>query len=335
MIWYLSTKLTVGICVYNEELNIGTLLKNILFNQQPPSKSEVLVVCSGCTDDTVKIVQEFQKKDSKIRAIIEKERNGKTSAVNHILANAMGDVILFISADTLPNKNCFSKLVSKFEDPKVGIVCGKPVPTNSTTSLVGKIVQLLWSFHDQVFIEMSKTGQLRYASEIFCIRKGIVNKIPLNTVNDDAYIALTAKKKGWIISYEPRGIVSITGPKTFLDYFKQRRRILWGHNQVKKLTGKSPQYIIHMIPLEPSKGLKLTLKLLSEYQIYTVLAFLSLELIINYLAIIDSILGKTATAGFKSLERKILYLKKSASSVMHIWIMWDLKFVHRSRLLTF
>ena len=292
---YLSTRLTVGICAYNEELNIGKLLNSILFNQQLHLKSEVLVVCSGCTDDTIKIVQGVQKKDSRVRAIIEKERKGKASAVNHILASANGDVIIFISADTLPNKKCFTRLISKFDDPETGIVCGKPVPTNSTSSLVGRMVQLLWSFHDQVFIEMSNVGQLRHASEIFAIRKGIVNKIPSNTVNDDAYIALTAIKKGWRIRYDPQVIVSISGPQTIPDYFKQRRRILWGHYQIKKLTGKSPQHIIHMFPLELSKGLKLTLKLFSENRIQNVLAFLSLEFLLNYLAIIDSIIGKSYT----------------------------------------
>jgi cellulose synthase/poly-beta-1,6-N-acetylglucosamine synthase-like glycosyltransferase len=285
----------VGICAHNEELNIGKLLNNILFEQELPPKSEVLVVCSGCTDETVKIVQTFQKKDSRIKPVVEKERNGKASAVNQIFSKAKGDIILFISADTLPNKNCFLKLISKFEDQKIGIVCGKPVPTNNTTSLTGKIVKLLWSFHDRVFTELNKTGQLHHASEIFCIRKGIVDKIPQETVNDDAYIALTAKKKGWKISYEPQGIVSMCGPQTIPDYFKQRRRILWGHYQVKKLTGKSPQYLVHMIPLDPTNGLKLTLKLFSENGILTVSAFLLIEFVINYLAIIDSIFGKSYT----------------------------------------
>ncbi len=289
----MSTTLIVGICAHNEELNISKLLNNILFKQELPPKSEVLVVCSGCTDETIKIVQTFQKKDSRIKLVVEKKRKGKASAVNQIFSKAKGDIILFISADTLPNKNCFLKLISKFDDPKIGIVCGKPVPTNNTTSITGKIVKLLWSFHDLVFTELNKTGQLRHASEIFCIRKGIVDKIPQETVNDDAYIALTARKKGWKISYEPQGIVSMCGPQTIPDYIKQRRRILWGHHQVKKLTGKSPQYFIHMLSLDPTNGLKLTLNLFSQNGILTVLAFLLLEVIINSLAITDSIFGKS------------------------------------------
>jgi cellulose synthase/poly-beta-1,6-N-acetylglucosamine synthase-like glycosyltransferase len=179
------------------------------------------------------------------------------------------------------------------DDPAAGIVCGKPVPNNNKKTPIGKIVNLLWSFHDLVFRELEKIGKLRHASEIYCIRKGIVNRIPQETVNDDAYIALTARKKGWKIRYDPQAIVLMSGPQTFVDYLKQRRRILWGHYQVKRLTGKSPQYLVHMIPLNPLKGLKLTLNLFIENEILTVTTFLLLEFILNMLAIMDSILGKT------------------------------------------
>jgi cellulose synthase/poly-beta-1,6-N-acetylglucosamine synthase-like glycosyltransferase len=291
--YQLFSDLTVGICAYNEESNIRKLLNNILFDQDLSPKSEILVICSGCTDRTVEIVQHCHKKDSRIKTVVEKNREGKASAVNKILSNAKNDIILFISADTLPNKNCFFSLTRPFKDSKIGMVCGKPIPNNKENSLVGKIVNLLWRFHDEVFDEMNKSDQLRHASEIFCIRKGIVNKIPQETVNDDAYIALTTIKKGWKIDYEPEGYVTICGPQTISDYFRQRRRILWGHYQVKKLTGESPQYLVHMIFLKPTKVLKLFLKLITEKGFFTISAFLFLEFILNYLAIIDTILGKT------------------------------------------
>lgn len=185
----------MGICAHNEEMNIRQLLNSIINEQQLIEESEVLVACSGCTDNTLKIVKEFEKTDSRIKTIIEKERKGKASAINQILSTAKNEIIIFISADTLPNKGCFEKLVSRLEDPKIGIVCGKPIPTNTQSTIIGQVVQLLWSFHDRVFIENGKEEKIRHASEIFCIRKNIVNKIPLEVVNDDAYLALTTMKK--------------------------------------------------------------------------------------------------------------------------------------------
>ena len=288
----LSSGVTVGICAYNEGMNIGKLLHNILKVQELPVNSEVLVVCSGCTDNTVQIVEEYTQKDARVQLFLESERKGKASAINHILSNAKGDSILFISADTLPNKGCFSKLASRIELSNVGIVCGQPMPTNNSDSLVGRLVQLLWRFHNHVFTELNDAGLARHATEIFIIRKGIVNKIPPETVNDDAYIALTAKKRGWLVEYETESRVSICGPKTFTEYFQQRRRIIYGHHQVKKLAGESPQHLMHLMPRYPIRVLKLGLWLFRNQDIPTLLVFIITEMMANIAATMDVLLRK-------------------------------------------
>ncbi len=209
-------RVTVGICAYNEALNIGNLLDNILKEQGLPAESEVLVVSSGCTDNTVEIVQKYAEKDSRVKAYVETERLGKASAVNQILANAKGDAILFISADTLPQKTCFHRLIAKLQAPNVGIICGRPVPINNSDSFVDRLVQVLWRFHDHVFRELNDAGLARHATEIFCLRTGIVEKIPDETVNDDAYLALTAKKKVGSSSMTLEAVFQFADPKRFL-----------------------------------------------------------------------------------------------------------------------
>jgi len=288
----LSRRITVGICAYNEGKNIGKLLNKILCKQEIPSDSEVLVVCSGCTDNTVDIVQEYAAKDSRVKPYVEIERRGKASAINYILSQATGDVILFVSADTLPHENTLSKLMLKMELSNVGIVSGNPVPTNSPNSLVGRLVQLLWSFHNHVFRELNDAGLARHATEIFCIRKGILDKIPNETVNDDAYIAVMSKKKGWLIKYEAEAQVSICGPKTFQEYFRQRRRIIFGHYQLRKLTAESPQYLAHFMPLHPIRVLKLTSWLFKKHDPLTLAAFMFTEFLLNAAAMGDFALGK-------------------------------------------
>jgi len=290
---FLSRQVTVGICAYNEAKNIGELLQNILYEQELSSDSEVLVVCSGCTDRTVEIVQKFSKSDSRVNLHLETKRRGKASAINYILSNASSNVILFISADTLPSQRCFARLIAKLETPTVGVVCGNPLPTNNTNSLVGKLVQLLWGLHGKVFAEYSKAGLARHATEAFCVRKGIVVNIPPETVNDDAYIAINARMKGWIVRFEPESSVLIHGPETFPEYFNQRRRVLWGHHQLKKWTSISPQHLIYLFPYYPARVTKLLLWLCSEYNPVSVVAFVSTELVVNAVAVIDVFRGKS------------------------------------------
>jgi poly-beta-1,6-N-acetyl-D-glucosamine synthase len=288
----LTNQVTVGICAYNESNNIGKLLQNILTNQELSNDSEVLVVCSGCTDNTTEIASKFEEIDNRVKVHVEKDRRGKASAINYILANALCDKIIFVSADTLPRKRNFSMLISKLHDSKVGIVSGNPIPVNNPKTFVGRIVHLLWRFHGHVFEELNDAGLARHATEIFCIRNGIVNKIPLETVNDDAYIAVTAKSKGWLIKYSTEAQISICGPKTFGEYFQQRRRILYGHYQLRKLTGESPQYLVHMMPLHPISTAKLVLWLISKYDPFTLGVFLLTEFAANFVVMLDFASGK-------------------------------------------
>ncbi len=288
-------RITVGICAYNERKNIGKLLHNILFEQDWTEDYEVLVVCSGCTDNTTEIVQDYAKQSPRVRLYVQPERKGKASAINVIFSEAKGSVILFASADTLPNRECFRKLLIKLKLPKVGIVCGNPVPVNSKKPLIGKLVHLLWNFHDIVFVQLNDAGLARHATEVFCIRRGIVQTIPEETINDDAYIALMTKKQGWLIKYEHASQVSICGPQTFNDYFRQRRRILFGHKQVKKLTGETPQHLLYFLPQEPIEVVKLMLQLLKMNSIVTVVSFISTECVVYSLASIDFLRNKSYT----------------------------------------
>lgn len=282
----------MAVCAFNEGKNIGHLLNNILYKQALSCDSEVLVVCSGCTDTTNNIVQQYAAKDSRIHAHFEEQRTGKTSAVNYILKHANGDILLFVSADTLPKKGTFAKLISKLADPQVGVACGNPKPVNEKTSLVGKLVQLLWGFHGYVFESLNDHGLARHATEIFCVRKGIVDKLPAGTINDDAYIAITAKKKGWLIKYDPQAQVFIHGPDSFQEYFQQRRRIIFGHYQIRKLTGESPQYLVHMMPTHTLQAFRLLPWLFIKNSPFVTAAFLFAEFWVNALAISDYIVGK-------------------------------------------
>jgi biofilm PGA synthesis N-glycosyltransferase PgaC len=288
----LSVLLTVGICAFNEGINIRGLLENVLIKQDLTENSEVLVICSGCTDNTVETVQKYASADSRVRLFVEKERRGKASAINKILANAEGNAILFVSADTLPQDHVFPILTRKLQEFNVGLVNGNPIPINSSNSLVGKVVNLLWSFHSHVFVKLNDVELARHATEIFCIRKGIVRRIPVETVNDDAYMAVITKKKGYAIKYSLDAKTTICGPTTFRDLFRQRRRIIFGHFQLRKLTGESPQYLVHMFPLHPIWTTKLCLWLFSKYDLVTLLTFLLTEFTVNIAAIVDYVRKK-------------------------------------------
>ena len=114
---------TVGICAYNEEKNIGNLLKALSDQRTQVARvDEILVVASGCTDRTPEIVEAFQDGQDDIQLLIESERRGKVSAINEILRRAQGDVVILEGADTIPSPQTVELLTRPFTDPSIGIV---------------------------------------------------------------------------------------------------------------------------------------------------------------------------------------------------------------------
>ncbi len=104
-------KVSVGVCAYNEEKNIGRVLESLI-NQKTKKINidEIFVVSSGCTDNTNNIIREFENKDKRIKLIDQKEREGKSSAINLFLKNAKNEILVLESGDTTPDVDTIEKL---------------------------------------------------------------------------------------------------------------------------------------------------------------------------------------------------------------------------------
>lgn len=219
--------ITVGICCYNENKNIASLLDNILLQKSNKVQiSEIIVVSSGSTDGTDEIVNSYSRKDRRIKLIIEKRRKGKFSAINKIMKHAKSGIILMESADTIPNKNTFEILCSHLENKEAGIVGGKPVPLDKKTGFMPFFSKLKWDMHHKMSLIKPKFG------EIIAFRN-VVNKLE-ETAADEEEIASIIKGKGHELIYEPRAVVYNKGPETFSELIEQRRRAYASHLELKK-----------------------------------------------------------------------------------------------------
>src|SRR5512139_1341907 len=92
---------SVGVTAYNEEANIGPLLEALLQQHLYDVQiSEIIVVASGCTDNTVPIVESYITENPQIKLLIQPKREGKTAAINLFLANASEEICVLESGDT-------------------------------------------------------------------------------------------------------------------------------------------------------------------------------------------------------------------------------------------
>ncbi|OPX96110.1 MAG: Poly-beta-1,6-N-acetyl-D-glucosamine synthase [Syntrophorhabdus sp. PtaB.Bin006] len=217
---------SVGIMAYNEEANIGRLLQAVMDQRLVETElREIFVVASGCTDNTEQIVQEFIGKDSRIELIVQRQREGKASAINLFLERASGEILILESGDTLPDKDTFERLVMPFKNSRIGMTGAHPTPVNGRDTFIGYSVNLMWSLHHKIALMTPKLGEL-------VAFRNIVKQIPRDTAVDEASIEAIVRKAGYDLCYVQDAIVHNKGPENVKDFIKQRRRIAAGHKHL-------------------------------------------------------------------------------------------------------
>jgi len=212
---------------YNEEKNIASIL-SAMEGQILSSCDieEIIVVSSGSTDDTDKIVRSFEK-NPKIRLFSQKTREGKASAINLFIKESKGEVLVLESADTIPAPMAVENLVAPFKNPDVGMTGARPNPVDSGRSFMGYCTQFLWWMHHKLATENPKLGEM-------VAFRNTVKKIPNDTAVDEACIEAIISEQGLKALYVPDAVVKNKGPDSVSDFLKQRRRISAGHYHLQQ-----------------------------------------------------------------------------------------------------
>jgi biofilm PGA synthesis N-glycosyltransferase PgaC len=222
---------SVGITAHNEEANIGRLLHAMLDQQLDMVEiSEIIVVASGCTDNTCDIVRGFEAQEPRIKLLVQDEREGKVSAVNLFLQHAQEDICVLESGDTLPGEETVENLVKMLRDPQVGMTGAHKVPVNVPDQVVGYLSHLRLTLEHSLCLEIPRLG------EMIAFRK-VFNQIPPDVAMDEAFVEALMIQRGLQVRYAPDAMVYNMGPETLRDFVRQRRRNYAGHLHLKRKYG--------------------------------------------------------------------------------------------------
>ena len=92
------------------------------------------------------------------------------------------------------------------------------------------------------------------------IRKKAASTIPFFIVNDDAYLCISSLMKGFTTKYCPKAIVFIDTPKTSAKLLSQRRRIIFGHHQIRRIMKVYPKALEGLLFEKPSSAFNILIK---------------------------------------------------------------------------
>ena len=214
---------SVLIAAYNEQDVIADRIDNLLQTDYPADRFEIVVASDGSDDATADIVRRCN--DSRVRLLDYRTRRGKAAVLNSAFQELRGEFVVMSDANTFNDRHAVRRLVRWFEDPSVGVVCGRLVLTDPATGR--NVDSLYWQYETFLKKNESELGALLGANgAIYAIRRSIYTGIRANTAVDDFVIPLLAKmRQDCRLVYDHEALAYEETPAQVSDEFRRRTRI--------------------------------------------------------------------------------------------------------------
>ena len=248
----LSTKsdrqptICIIIPTYNEATVIKEKLSNISLSDYPSDRMDVIVVDSGSTDSTANLARDFfSQSNLKGQVVEEKERSGKSGALNIGLKHALGELVCISDAECKWDRQALGNAARYLSDPTVGSVSGVHHISSSNETMAGNVEGSYRSIYRMLRITESKLHSTPVGEgEIQLFRRRDITGFDPNVGGDDTCAALCMIEKGLraisaedVVFFDPappawgiRFTQKIRRGQHVLQAFLKHKRLLSGKN---------------------------------------------------------------------------------------------------------
>ncbi|KKQ91720.1 MAG: hypothetical protein UT58_C0004G0038 [Microgenomates group bacterium GW2011_GWC1_39_7b] len=114
--------MNISICIttLNEEDSIGRLLDSLL--AQPKKPDQIIIVDGGSEDKTVEIIRHYQKREGRIKLLVEKCSRARGRNLGVEIAKS--EIILMTDAGCVASPYWIKNIISPFDNAGVDVVAG-------------------------------------------------------------------------------------------------------------------------------------------------------------------------------------------------------------------
>ncbi|MBN8727796.1 MAG: glycosyltransferase [Xanthomonadales bacterium] len=188
--------LTVVIAAHGEARRIEARIRDVLAQDYPPERLEVLVVDDGSEDGTSMHAGGI---DPRVRVLTLPGQVGKAAALNAAIAAGTRDIIAFTDARQRYAPGALRALVAAFADPAVGAVSGELVIDDGEVVAIG----LYWRIEKALRAAEARLGWLHGVSGAnHAMRRNLYAAMPKGLVLDDLWLPLHVRFAGrrvWMV----------------------------------------------------------------------------------------------------------------------------------------
>jgi biofilm PGA synthesis N-glycosyltransferase PgaC len=230
---------SILIASFNEELSIARTIESIINSRYNQTPIEIILCDDGSVDRTSQIAQSIPLPSYITLKVSRTPTNfGKSTALNLGLDKCSHDTVLTVDADTTLHPYALKTIVSRFVRGKsrgVGAIAGNVQVNNPEDSWVTKIQN--WDYIlgiSCVKQAQSYCGGTLVAQGAFSIYdRQVLKKVGGwgYTVGEDIVLSWSILNNGYQILYEPFAVCFTNVPKTYKQFFGQRKR--WSRGLVE------------------------------------------------------------------------------------------------------
>jgi poly-beta-1,6-N-acetyl-D-glucosamine synthase len=228
-------RVSVLLAARNAAEEIEARIDNLLAQDYPADRLEVIIACNGSADGTEALARTLAATRPRVTVVRSAAADGKAGALNAATEVARGDVFVFADVRQRFAPRTVRRLLRPFRDRQVGGVTGRLVIGRSDTTVVAGVGSY-WELEGMLRLAEGQTGSVVGATgAVYAVRRACFRPLPSAVILDDVWLPLTVVRQGHRIVMAPRALAFDRPSPDYGTEYRRRVRTLVGNLELIRL----------------------------------------------------------------------------------------------------